>query len=106
MQAASSESGLPARSIAASTCRAVTIPSPVVLWSAKITWPDCSPPRAYPPWSISSRTHRSPTGVRTTVMPASRMATSRPTLLITVATTVRPGRRPSASMSRAHRARI
>ncbi len=40
------------------------MPSPVVAYSEKMTWPDCSPPSADPRRSISSRTYLSPTGVR------------------------------------------
>ena len=48
-------------------------------------------------------TWRSPTGVVRTVTPASRMASWRPRLLITVQAMVEPLRLPSACMARAHK---
>ncbi len=56
IMAASSESGLPDLSIAASSCSAVRIPSPVVWWSRKIMWPDSSPPMTAPRRCMSSST--------------------------------------------------
>jgi hypothetical protein len=35
---------LAAETSAASTCSAAIVPSPVVAWSDRIMWPDCSPP--------------------------------------------------------------
>ena len=46
----------------------VSVPSPVVAWSAKITWPDCSPPSARLRCSSTSSTLRSPTGVSITAI--------------------------------------
>ncbi len=48
MTAASSESGLPLRTITSRSASAVTMPSPVVACSERITCPDCSPPREAP----------------------------------------------------------
>ena len=42
---AASASVTPRRASTASRCRAVRIPSPVVACSARMMWPDCSPPR-------------------------------------------------------------
>ncbi len=55
--------------ITRSTASAVARPSPVGRCSARITWPDCSPPSTKPPRSISSITYLSPTGVRIILMP-------------------------------------
>src|SRR5439155_20271861 len=79
----SSESGRPRSTMRASTARHVISPSPVVLWSRKTTCPDCSPPRLYPPRTISSTTWRSPTGVVRTAMPPARTARCSPRLLMT-----------------------
>src|SRR5581483_7595828 len=49
--------------------------------------PDCSPPIEYPPERSASSTHRSPTGVSTTVIPRACIASRNPRLLITVTTT-------------------
>ncbi len=76
------------------------MPSPVVAYSRKITWPDCSPPSAAPRRTISSSTYLSPTGVRTMRMPSASNAFSRPRLDMTVATTMFPGRRPAALSAR------
>ena len=66
-------------------------------------WPDCSPPIERPRLIISSITYLSPTGQRTSSMPRSRSAISRPMLLITVATIALPFSRPCAFMwRRAH----
>src|SRR5690606_40409893 len=37
--------GLPDSTITANTCRAAIRPSPVVAWSRRMMWPDCSPPK-------------------------------------------------------------
>ena len=39
---ANSDSGFPVRFISERICNAEIKPSPVVLWSRKIKWPDCS----------------------------------------------------------------
>ena len=57
-------------------------------------WPDCSPPSERSRAIISSITYLSPTGHRTSSMPRSRSAISRPMLLITVATMALPRSRP------------
>ncbi len=44
--AASAASGWPVSAMARRTLSAVTSPSPVNSVSMKMTWPDCSPPRA------------------------------------------------------------
>ena len=46
--AASSESERPVRAMASSSMIPVSVPSPVVAWSAKMMWPDCSPPSTSP----------------------------------------------------------
>src|SRR5208282_3756770 len=38
----------PVSAMAASTCKAAIRPSPVVEWSPRMMWPDCSPPRLQP----------------------------------------------------------
>ena len=48
--------GGPDRRTTSSSCSPVSRPSPVVARSRKITWPDCSPPRAKPPASSASST--------------------------------------------------
>ena len=84
----SSEGLLSSLTITAKTCRAEIIPSPVVVWSMNMIWPDCSPPRLYPPLSISSATYLSPTAVLITFPPAFLTASSNPILLMMVATRV------------------
>ncbi len=44
--AARSASVRPVAAIRCSRCSAVSVPSPVVAWSQRMTWPDCSPPSA------------------------------------------------------------
>ena len=63
---ASSENGRPRRAMMSRSTIPVSVPSPVVAWQLLITWPDCSPPRTRSRRSSSSRTLRSPTGVRRT----------------------------------------
>ena len=99
---ARSPSVRPVAAIVRSTLSDVARPSPVNRYSEKMTWPDCSPPSERSRLIISSITYLSPTGQRTSAMPASRSAISRPMLLITVATTASPLRRPSALICLAH----
>src|SRR5215213_1170626 len=61
--AASSESGLPLRTITSRRASAVTTPSPVVTCSERITCPDCSPPMEAPSRPMASATCLSPTSV-------------------------------------------
>ncbi len=82
---------------------AVSVPSPVVAWSDRITWPDCSPPSLWPPAFIASSTYRSPTLVCSTAIRSRTIAWTKPRLLITVATTVSLDNRP---LSRIASARI
>src|SRR5690606_2375554 len=60
-----------------------------------------STPSPYPWARISSSTYRSPTAVWTVVMPASRIASRRPRLLMTVTTSVSCGSAPSSLSARA-----
>ena len=50
--------------------------------------PDCSPPRTYPSFNISSRTYLSPTLVLNVLISSALQAISKPKLLITVTTKV------------------
>ena len=75
--------------VACTTSRSTTpvrVPSPVVATSAKMTWPDCSPPSDSPRRSSSSETCRSPTGTSTSSTPSFASARRRPRFDITVAT--------------------
>ena len=68
----------------------MAMPSPVYRWSEKMMWPDCSPPIDRSRLSISSMTYLSPTGQRISSMSLALSASSRPMLLMTVATTALP----------------
>ena len=65
-------------------------------------WPDCSPPIDRSRLSISSITYLSPTGQRISSMSLALSASSRPMLLMTVATTALPFSTPCERMCRAH----
>src|SRR3972149_2684207 len=80
------------------------MPSPVVVWSKKTMWPDCSPPKLYPFFASSSTTYLSPTSVLTTRPPIFSMATSKAALLIMVETTVFLLSLPSLMRALAHMA--
>ena len=71
------------------------MPSPVVAYSRKITWPDCSPPRdrAQPLHLLEHVLVAH--GVRTMRMPSRSSAFSRPRFAITVETTMSPLRWPA-----------
>ena len=88
MSVASSDNGFLFLIMMARSCRAASVPSPVVLCSRKIRCPDCSPPKEKPPLRIVSTTYRSPTWQRIRRPSIFCMASSSPMLLITVATNV------------------
>ena len=46
----------PVATMRAASMRPVSTPSPVVPWSSRMTWPDCSPPSEWPDLRISSST--------------------------------------------------
>ena len=48
LRAAARSPACPASTSAASTCSPATSPSPVVAWSVRMMWPDCSPPTLQP----------------------------------------------------------
>ena len=73
-----SDTGRPAWRRAFINCKEVRMPSPVLLCSRKIIWPDCSPPKTRPLSSIADKTLRSPFSVTTTAPPASRKASINP----------------------------
>ena len=75
---------------AASTCSPATRPSPVVEWSVRMMWPDCSPPTLQPRRaSPRARSGRRPR-CAVSSSPASASFRSSPRLDITVATTAPP----------------
>ena len=103
---ARSASDRPVAAIRAISCRPVRMPSPVVACAGSTMCPLCSPPNARPRARSSSSTYRSPTLVSTSWMPASRMASFRPRLLITVATRVLSVKVPASRMASARIAMI
>ena len=95
--------------VPATTSRSMTpvsTPSPVVAWSRKMMWPDCSPPRTRSRRSIASMTWRSPTGVSTKPSPWVSRHLRSPRFDITVATTALLRSRSRSARSSAHTAMI
>ena len=98
---ASSSSDLPDAWAISNTRRAVSMPSPVVEYSRKMMWPDCSPPsEASWPTSLRARIYR-PRECAACGCFRLSSARSRPRFDMTVETTVSPRSLPSCCSARA-----